>query len=165
MREAIGQQFGAAIDSLEGAIQSCPETVWASGERWRQPWYLAFHTLFWLDLYLSESASDYAPPAPFTRGELEPDVFPDRPYLKQELLGWLRQCRASLAARLSRISTEGDLRRRCRLPWGEMELGELLLYNLRHVQHHVGQLNLLIRQAGGEPPRWVARADGPERPE
>jgi uncharacterized damage-inducible protein DinB len=41
-----------------------------------------------------------------------------------------------------------------------MQAGELLLYNLRHVQHHVGQLNLLIRQAGAEPAAWVMRADG-----
>jgi uncharacterized damage-inducible protein DinB len=39
---------------------------------------------------------------------------------------------------------------------------ELLLYNLRHVQHHTAQLNLLIRQAGGEPAPWVMCADGLE---
>jgi uncharacterized damage-inducible protein DinB len=36
---------------------------------------------------------------------------------------------------------------------------ELMLQNLRHVQHHTGQLNLLLRQRGAEPPNWVFRAD------
>jgi hypothetical protein len=139
--------------------------VWTTGERWHQPWYLAFHTLFWLDLYLSESALDYVPPPPFTRGALEEGVYPERPYLKQELLACLQGCRKALAARLSTISTDEGMRRRCHLPWGEMEAGELLLYNLRHVQHHAGQLNLMIRQAGGEPPSWVMRADGLQRVE
>ena len=154
MQDAIRPQFGAAIDTLGGAIQSCPEPVWTAGPRWYQPWYLAFHTLFWLDLYLSESAADYVPPAPFTRGELEPDVFPERPYTRQELLDWLQQCRESLAARLATISTDEGARRRCRLHWGEMGAAELLLYN------HAAQLNLLIRQAGGGPAPWVMRADG-----
>lgn len=162
MQDAIRQQFGAAIDSLEGSIRACPNAVWTTGERWFQPWYLAFHTLFWLDLYLSESDADYQPPAPFTRGELEPNVFPERPYSQQELLAWLERCRAALAARLPTIATEEGARRRCRLQWGEMEAAELLLYNLRHVQHHAAQLNLLIRQAGGEPAPWVMRADGLE---
>jgi len=36
---------------------------------------------------------------------------------------------------------------------------ELLLHNLRHVQHHGGQLNLILcQQTGGDAPRWVARA-------
>ena len=160
MQEAIHQQFGASIDSLEGAIHACPDATWTSGERWHQPWYLAFHTLFWLDHYLTESSADHVPPAPFTRGELEAGVFPDRPYTKAELLGWLQQCREALSARLSTLSTDADRDRRCSLHWGEMRAMELLLYNLRHVQHHVGQLNMLIRQAGGQPTPWVWRTDG-----
>lgn len=35
---------------------------------------------------------------------------------------------------------------------------ELLLYNMRHVQHHTGQLNLILRQKTGSAPRWVAQA-------
>ncbi len=162
MRDAIHQQFGAAIDALDGAVRACPDPAWTTGERWYQPWYLTFHTLFWLDLYLSESATDYVPPAPFTCGELEPGVFPERPYTKQELLAWLQRCREALATRLSTISTDGGARRRCRLHWGEMGAAELLLYNLRHVQHHAAQLNLLIRQTGGEPAPWVMRTDGLE---
>jgi hypothetical protein len=159
MREAIRQQFGAAIDSLGGAIRSLPDDAWTSGDRWQQPWYLTFHTLFWLDLYLAESAVGYEPPPPFTRGELEPGVFPDRAYTKQELLAWLDRCRKALAARLATIATDEGARRRCRLPWGEMEAVELLLYNLRHVQHHVAQLNLITRRAGGEPSPWILRAE------
>jgi uncharacterized damage-inducible protein DinB len=39
-----------------------------------------------------------------------------------------------------------------------MSVAELLLYNLRHVQHHAAQLNLMLRQTTGAAPRWVARA-------
>ncbi len=161
LRDAIAQQFGAAIDTLAAVIRACPEDSWTDGERWKQPWYLAFHTLFWLDLYLAESPVDYAPPAPFTRGELEPDVFPERAYSKAELLAWVPACREALAARLARLVTDQDAGRPTALPWGELAAGELLLYNLRHVQHHAAQLNARIRQAGGEPARWCVRADGP----
>ncbi len=162
MQDAIRQQFGAAIDSLEAAILAFPDAAWTSGDKWHQPWYLAFHTVFWLDLYLSESSADYQPPPPFTRGEMEAGAFPERPYLKDELIAWLRRCREGLAARLVTLATPDGARRRCRLQWGEMEAQELLLYNLRHVQHHVAQLNLLIRLAGGKPTPWVMRADGLE---
>lgn len=163
MLDAIEQQFGAAVDALEGAIRACPDAAWTAGDHGQQPWYLAFHAIFWLGFYLSEGAPNYMPPAPFTRGELEPDVFPERPYGQKELLTWLEQCRGTLAARISTIAGGPEpIRRRCRLPWGEMEAVELLLYNLRHVQHHAGQLNLLIRQAGGQPAPWIMRADGLE---
>jgi uncharacterized damage-inducible protein DinB len=35
---------------------------------------------------------------------------------------------------------------------------ELMLYSLRHVQHHTAQLNLILRQETGSAPRWVAKA-------
>ena len=34
-----------------------------------------------------------------------------------------------------------------------------ILYNMRHVQHHAAQLNLLLKQGGGESPGWVSRAN------
>jgi uncharacterized damage-inducible protein DinB len=41
-----------------------------------------------------------------------------------------------------------------------MNSAELLLYNLRHVQHHAGQLHLLLRQTTDDAPRWVAAVKG-----
>jgi hypothetical protein len=39
-----------------------------------------------------------------------------------------------------------------------MIFAELLLYNLRHVQEHASQLNLILGQSTGSAPGWVARA-------
>jgi hypothetical protein len=153
--DAIGRQFRAAIQSLDGAITACPDAVWAHGEQWRQPWYLAFHTLFWLGAYLSESPETYTPPQPFTRGELEAGVFPERAYRKDELLGWVGACREALEERLATITTAEGFGRPCQLRRGPMAAGELVLYNMRHVQHHAAQINLLVRQAGVEPSGWV----------
>ena len=36
---------------------------------------------------------------------------------------------------------------------------EILLYNMRHVQHHVAQLNLLLRQDINDAPTWVTQTD------
>ena len=35
---------------------------------------------------------------------------------------------------------------------------EILLYNLRHIQHHAAQLNLLLRQNTNDAPNWVSQA-------
>lgn len=39
----------------------------------------------------------------------------------------------------------------------DFSVAELLLYNLRHVQHGAAQLNLILRQETDSAPRWVAR--------
>jgi hypothetical protein len=71
-KSLVWRQFGAAIDMLHNAMLACPDEVW--GDRSRQPefWYVAYHTLFWLDLYLTGRPEDFAPPPPFTLDELDP---------------------------------------------------------------------------------------------
>jgi hypothetical protein len=157
LKELIWRQFGASIDMLENAILACPERIW--GDRSRRPefWYLVFHTLFFLDLYLSEKEEGFTPPEPFGLEELDPaGVLPPRVYSKDELITYLRHGRNKC-----RLLIEGLTEQRARESRDGLRRGftllELLLYNMRHVQHHAAQLNLLLRQTIDSAPRWVSR--------
>ena len=78
-KEAVWQQFGAAIDMLANAIRDCPDDVWGDQSAEPQYWALAFHTLFWLDLYLGGTSQGYHPPEPFGLEEMDPaGVLPPR---------------------------------------------------------------------------------------
>ncbi len=162
-KTAVWRQFGAAIDMLENVIVACPVQLW--GDRSSKPefWYMTFHALFFLDLYLSESDKGFTPPEPFTLDELdERGLMPERVYSKDELLAYLRhgreKCRATIAA-----MTEEHASRRCGFDWLDISTGEALLYNMRHVQHHAGQLGALLRGKGDTPPRWVRKTALPIR--
>lgn len=163
-RTIVWPQFGGAIRALEQAIRACPDSLWGDVPGWHVFSYLAFHTLWWLDHYLSGAGDDHVPPAPFGREELDPNgTLPPRSYTREELLAYLeydwRRCRARLAA-----MTDADAAAPSESPRQAETRGELLLYNLRHVQHHTGQLQLLLRQHGVEPPRWVRRETAPLEP-
>lgn len=159
-RTILWQQFGAAIDMLENAVTACPDDLWSDRSRNPEYWYLVYHTLFFLDYYLSESEEGFQPPAPFTLGELDPSgVLPDRVYTKDEMRSYLehgrRKCRATIEA-----LTDAKVGQRCGFEGRDLTLAELLLYNMRHVQHHAAQLNLILRQTIDSAPRWVSRAKG-----
>ena len=49
---------------------------------------------------------------------------------------------------------------RCVFARFELTFAELLLYNMRHTQHHAAQLNLILRQETDAAPGWVAAAEG-----
>lgn len=157
-QEQLWAQLGAAVDMLERAVRACPEPLWSDRSRRPEFWYTVYHTLFWLDLYLSGAVEGFAPPAPFGLEELDPaGVLPERVYAQAELLAYLAHCREKGRATVSRLTPERAAER-CRFAWGEVGFAELLLYNLRHVQHHAGQLYLILRQRTDSAPRWVARA-------
>jgi uncharacterized damage-inducible protein DinB len=156
-RAAIRQQFHAAIDMLANAIQACPDSVW-SGEPPRAFWYIAFHTLFFLDMYLSaEGETQFRPPAPFGLAELSDEVgVAESAHTKDELLAYLEHCRKKLDAVMAGM-TEAWVVTSCPFDYRAMSNGELLLYNMRHVQHHAAQLNLLLRQRTDSAPKWVSK--------
>ncbi len=160
-RTALWQQFGATIDMLENALLACPSTHW-QGRLWSNHsdpslspefaafWYITYHTLFWLDLYLTSSSEEgFAPPAPFTTAELDPaGLLPERPYTKDELHAYLVHLRKKCQATIAGLSDE-QAQQQVDFPWvGEepMSFLELLLYTMRHVQEHAAQLNLFVGQ-------------------
>lgn len=152
----IWQQLGASIDSLENAVKACPEKVWGDKTGFHEFWYMVYHTLFFLDYYMSESAEGFAPPEPFTLGELDPaGVLPDRVYTKDELLKYLEHGR--LKSRLAiDVLTEDTAHQPCGFK-KDLTVAELCLSTMRHVQHHSAQLNLLLRQQTDSAPRWVSK--------
>jgi hypothetical protein len=159
-KEFVWRQFGAAIDTLDNAIHTCPEDVWSDRTARHEYWYAVYHTLFFTDLYLSGSREGFVPPAPFTLDELDPaGILPERVYTKEEMASYLAHCREKCHATITSL-TEEQMMRRCTFPWGEMEFGELLLSTMRHVQHHAAQLNMMLRQRRDIGSRWVFRAKG-----
>ena len=159
LKASLWKQFGAAIDMLENAIVACPDPVWGTRVDWWEFWYLASHTLFWLDYCGTDDPKHFQPPAPFGLEELDyAGVLPPRVYTKAELLTYLAHGRELCRAKLAALTGE-QLHQRAKTR--DLSAYELLLYSLRHVQHHAAQLNLLLRQQTDSAPRWVGQTKLP----
>jgi hypothetical protein len=168
LKEGLWTQFGASIDMLDNAIRLWPGD---NGNERRRFFFIAYHTLVFLDYYLTNPPDNFVSALPFTLASPDTvldkdaldDVVPDRMYSKDELLLYLQACRRKCHDVIEAL-TEDSLSRR----WVEhQEAGamnysaiEILLYNMRHVQHHAAQLNMLLRQQLNDAPGWVARAKG-----
>ena len=178
LRTALWRQFGATIDMLENALVACPTPLWQE-RLWRDPpppefppqfaefWYVTFHALVWLDLYLSGvPEEEFAPPAPFAQRELDSvEALPGRPYSRDELHAYLVHLRQKCQTTIAGLTDE-QAHQQVDYPWMEgkpVSYLELLLYNMRHVQEHAAQLNLFLGQhASDAASDWVtqAKADG-----
>jgi len=172
--DCLWRNFGAAIDMLTGIIVLCPDELW---EKDKKIFYMAYHTVIFLDYYLTRPVREFHPVLPYTIGgpdnlpaEAVDDVIPDRHFTKEELARYLNLIREKckqlilpaseeqLAARWIQ-DDEIDLHGLCPGLVADYSLLEILFYNFRHVQHHVGQLNLLLRQRADLAADWVAEAE------
>jgi hypothetical protein len=167
LKESLWKQFGASMDMLKNAIMLWPEAYWHTEKKF---FYTAYHSLIFLDYYLTHPPKNFSSPLPFTitepgnipAGAID-DIVPNEIYSKKELLDYLQSSREKCHKLITDL-TEEKLNER----WIEEEdnpegrnyaLPEILLYNMRHVQHHAAQLNLLLRQRINNAPRWVSRAE------
>lgn len=158
-RTFVWNQYGAALDMLEDAIRLCPDRLWTMSlwqddedARYGQFWFVAYHTLFWSDLYFTGKSEGFLPPPPFVRGRL-----PEQPYSREQVLSYLSQCRQTCRATLAALTDERS-QEKCVFSWMEPSFLELQLYAMRHVQEHAGQLSLVLGQQGVTGFDWVAIA-------
>jgi hypothetical protein len=146
IKSILTGQFEAALCMLHNCIRACPPEHWegkiANGTfRW-----VAYHTLFWVDLYLSpgdEAAFELR--ELHQRGGDEREPFACLGLSKEETLEYIEICRQKLLKTLAAETAE-SLQAPCAIPWRKFSRGELHIYNLRHVQHHSGQLSAFLRR-------------------
>lgn len=159
LKTMVWEQFGAAIDTLDDAINLCPDHLWTAvlwkdpeNERFGQFWFVAYHAVFWIDLYLAGYNEGFLPPAPFVRGRL-----PDEPYSKDQVRAYLVECRKKCQATLAGLTDE-QAHRRCTFEWIEASYLEMQLYCMRHVQEHAAQLHFVLGQQGIPGSDWITKA-------
>lgn len=167
LKNSLWSQFGASIDSLKNAIEMWPEEYWYTDTQF---FYISYHCLIMLDYYLTiPYTGEFPSTLPFTfskpgvqaEGVLG-DMVPNRIYSKSEMLASLDTTRKKCRDFIEGLTEEKMNERWIEGP-EEYDMNyavpEILFYNMRHVQHHAAQLNMILRQKLDQSPGWVFRAD------
>jgi hypothetical protein len=155
LKGIILSQFQAGLGMLDDCLRRCPDDKW-DGPIGKYPfWHVAYHTLCYVDLYLSPGEAAYT-----HRPDIHPagmnefsEEYPSRRFTREELIGYLDICRRKADDMLA-ADTPASLQAGSGFPWLPFSRGELHIYNLRHVQHHTGQLSAYLRRAGVET-KWI----------
>ena len=158
VKESIWEQFGASIDMLRNAIVMWPDESWETKPK---AFKMAFHTCFFIEYYLTNPPEDFKPTLPTSIGDVY--IKPLRHFTKQEILDYLEACRAKLKDAVDGL-TEDNLDKHWYMKkWGrDFNYYELMMYNMRHVQHHAAQLNMMLRNEIDNAPDWVSRTSNAE---
>lgn len=154
--EMLLGQYEASLTMLRDTVVSCPAEHWERKIANDPARFVAFHTLYCTDLYLSRRKDDFQTHEfviegrgrpfgePFPPGELPPGL--SQPRTVEYADYCIAKARTSLAA-----ESEADLA-------GDTGFGrpfsraEMHLYNIRHIQHHTGALAAHIRRLAPEVP-------------
>ncbi len=169
LRSAFKSQSHAALAMLRQAIERCPEDLWSSRDDANPFWRIAYHTLYYTHLYLQPHVAAFRPwehhqtriqdlddiPAP---PEIEdlcelPHRPPQtgRPYTKAEVLEYWSVCEQMVEG----VDALNLFDRGSGFPWHRMPKAEHQIMAIRHIQNHVAQLGVRLRETAGIGIDWV----------
>ena len=165
MVEIIASQYRASLKMFLDTVDRCRDELWNDGTYKFPFWRVAYHALFFTDLYLARSADGFTPwdkhvdeleslgPMRHKGGRMPAE---GPPYQKGDVTEFGRTIEAKIPSALESIDLTGE----SGFFWLELNKLELQFYNIRHLQFHTGELSERLRQRYGDGPDWVACAGG-----
>jgi hypothetical protein len=163
MNTVLLGQYEAALSMLRDAIASCPAEHWETKVANDPARFVAFHTLYWTDIYLTRRESEFESHEfvmegrglpfgqPFPEGKLPPGLSQVRSLEYADFC--IKKAREAL-----RRESESDLAGESGF-WQKISRAEMHIYNIRHIQHHTGALSAHIRRLVPEFPEegmdWI----------
>lgn len=157
LKSILAAQVEAALCMLHHCVERCPPGHWEgkiANDSFRQ---IAYHTVFLTDYHLSPDEASFEFRELHHRGgdERRPELSVG--LAREETLTYLAVCRRKLTDALA-AETDASLQGPsgfARLPFSR---AELYLYNLRHVQHHTGQLSAYLRRVIADTDSWWVKS-------
>lgn len=163
LQAVLKSQYHASLVMLLEAIEGCPAGLWTSDQYANQFWQVAYHTLFYTDLYLQPVESAFTPWEHHRPGHHRFEVRADpaillTPYSVGEIRAYCRRCQDMVDSAVDRLDLTSP---ESGFSWYRMPKLEHQVVNLRHLQHHTGQLADRLRQVADRGVRWVGAAPKP----
>jgi hypothetical protein len=144
--EALEKQYAKTLAMLREAIEKYDEGLWLDEQAYRSPaWQIVYHLLFFANLYCAPAEASVASWAGMREGYHDHGGMARRrkegpggiiPYSKADMLEFARFFEERVPGYLEAFAPEA----RCWPFWYEEDQAEFHLNNLRHMQHHLGEL-------------------------
>jgi len=159
LSDAIHEQYGAAIAMLEQNLKSCPKEVWDDRTSGSPFWHVAYHVMWFLDWYLSDSKKareSFKSKFGEASSHFEDlNKTPEITLTCDQLLDYLSDIKEKAKNRFEDLTSD-ELIQRSVFEWHGNSVLSSLLYNLRHLMLHIGALNLRLHRKGVKLENWVS---------
>jgi hypothetical protein len=147
----LKSQYHASLAMLREAIEHCPPDEWLNTGHRNAFWQVSYHTLFFAHLYLQRDEAAFK----VWEKHRGPGVgIAGEPYTQGEALEYWKFCDQMVDDAVDALDLD---RTECGFSWYHtMSKLEHQFVNIRHIQHHSGQLIDRIRSAADTGIPWVS---------
>lgn len=154
MKKILLANFERTLQMLGRAIDDCPDQLWDASDEAISIWQYAYHCLIGLDVFLRERGRPFVPLAFHNNagGNLAKGQGPVM--TRDQIAGYRDEVYARNRDFLN-STPEVDFIRDVEIMGARLSLADLVMDQIRHVQHHVGAMHTQLRRHLGSAPPWV----------
>ncbi len=160
VKSGLKSQYHASLEMLRRCINECSEELWTSNKMVNPYWRVVYHTLFFFRLYLFQHLDDHKPWEFHKPGShnmsLDPDATEVTPYTRKEMIELVEHCKDLIDIKVDATNLSAE---DCGFHWYKVPKLEHMMVNLRHLQHHVAQLQDRLRNEENKGINWVRARD------
>jgi hypothetical protein len=163
-RRILKSQYHASMAMLKEAIELCPDDVWFSKKHMNAFWQVAYHTLFFAQLYLGKDPDAFRGWSQHQAGVQHPDGIagpPDpksslplipEPYTRAQVQEYWNVVDSMVDSALDSMDLANS---ECGFWWYDVSKLEHQFINIRHIQHGSAQLADRLRAELNVGVDWV----------
>ena len=153
----LRRQIGPTLQMIGDIIDICPESLWNDSRSGRPFWQQVLHALIGIQFWFREASEAFSPPD-FGQGAIpDLDQAPTFAVDKATVRAYWQTMRGRADAFLDalderRLLAPSSIYARC-------TNADLVLGQIRHIQHHVGYCSCLLRMSGASVAKWIGYAE------
>lgn len=159
IKKELLSQYRAALNMLIDTINRCPDDLWEDSHYENAYWRIAYHALHYTALYAAESQDTFVPWVKHHAGYHVLGSATSNQISEEGAGSYsrsdLRDYACSISQLLEQQLNTQNLAAPSGFEWLRMNKFALHLYNIRHLQHHIGQLVERLHQYGISGINWV----------
>lgn len=152
LNQILSRQFEPSLRMLENIIDLCPKSLWSQRNIDPPIWQQIYHVLYGIDYWFSKSKESFSPPVfegdvNSVLGEVSKDFIEQSDmmeylkYVAEKSNNYLADLNCDFVSGPSPIYPK----------WTNLDV---IIEQVRHIQHHLGYLNRVLLKCKLKPVEW-----------
>jgi len=165
IKKSYSRQMGASFKMLENTILNANEKTWAARINNMPFWQICYHVLWYTDFYFHANQATFQPQPFDIKGIKDIHDKPNawlveqqkHPISKSDMLVYHTYAKQKALQFIQGIN-ESYFTTPSPFEWHGFPMIDLVDYNLRHLQHHIAYLNIILRREQDLGSPWIMHA-------
>jgi len=146
LAKLVKDNFEPCFEMLTDIIKQCPEELWAASNEHSPVWQNIFHTLAGTWIWFRPAGQPFQEP-PLGKEIAELEIVPHQAMTKQEVLDFAGEAKARADLFFGIAADEDSLIAPYSF-YSKLTNLDVIMGQIRHIQHHVGYCNKILGEMG-----------------